>query len=459
MSSPERLDLFVIGGGSAGVRLARTAGALGARVAMAEQDRLGGTCVNVGCVPKKLLVHGAHVAHDLADAAGFGWHIEGARFDWATLRKGQEAEVARLNGVYRRIVSQAGVDILDGRATLEGPHAVRVDGRLVHAEHIAIATGAVPHRPSFPGAELALVSDDCFVLPRLPASLLVVGSGYIALEFAGIFAALGVETTLAVRGFRVLPRFDPEVSAFVRSEIEKKHVRVKTGREVVRLEPRSDALCATFDDGSEHRAEQVLLAVGRTPNVAGLGLESMPLPRSAAGAILRDAEFRTGVPSIRALGDVTGGMQLTPVALAEGTALAHTLFGGRGPVAVDHETVPTAVFSMPEVASVGLSEPEAAARGGALRIYTTDFRPLRHTVSGSPERMFMKLVVDDASDRVLGAHVVGGGAAEIVQGVAIALRCRATKAQFDATLGIHPTGAEELVTMRTPTRRVEAKAP
>jgi glutathione reductase (NADPH) len=443
-------DLFVIGGGSAGVRLARTAAALGAKVALAEDGRLGGTCVNVGCVPKKLFVYAAHVAHELADAAGFGWSIATPSFEWMRLRENEEKEIARLNGVYRGLLERAGVTILDQRAELAGPSAVAIGGRTIAAEHIAIATGAIPRRPGIPGEELGMVSDDCFVLEALPRSLAVVGGGYIALEFATIFAGLGVDVTVVIRGERLLPHFDRDVATVVEREITGKGVKVVRTMCAERLERRGDRIAMVGGGGREVVADRVLFAIGRSPNLAGVGAEPLGIRLKADGAIAVDEHFRTSVPSIHALGDVIGHIQLTPVALAEGTALARTLFEGHGAVRVDYADIPTAVFTIPEVATAGLTEPQARAKHGEVTVYQTDFRPLKHTVSGSTERTYMKLVVDRASDRVVGVHVVGAGAAEIVQGAAIALKCHATKAQFDATLGIHPTSAEELVTLRTP---------
>lgn len=450
MSRPFEYDLFVIGGGSAGVRLSRTAGALGAKVALAEGARMGGTCVNVGCVPKKLFVYAAHVAHELADAAGFGWTIPTPSFEWMTLRANEEREVARINAAYRGIVQGAGVEILDANASIEGPHAVRVGDRIITAEHIAIATGAAPRRPAIPGAELGIVSDDCFVLERLPRSIAIIGAGYIALEFATIFQGLGVDTTVISRSGRVLPHFDRDVGVVVQRELEKKHVRVVAGRYPERLERRGDRTVAVLDDGSEVIADTVFFATGRTANVAGLGLDRVGVRLKADGAIAWSDGYQTSVPSIRAIGDVIGHIQLTPVALAEGGALARTLFGGGDWVRVDYDNIPTAVFTMPEVATVGLTEVQARLKYGDVTAFETDFRPLKHTVSGSSERMYMKLVVDTASDRVVGVHVVGTGGAEIVQGAAIALKAGATKAIFDGTIGIHPTSAEELVTIRTP---------
>lgn len=448
------LDLFVIGGGSGGVRVARTSGALGAKVALAEDARLGGTCVNVGCVPKKLFVYASRVAHELADAAGFGWTVPEPRFDWRTLRANEEKEVARLNGIYRRLLEQARVDVLDARATIVGPHTVRVLGRDITAEHIVVATGSAPRRPAIPGADLAMISDDIFVLEALPRSIAIVGAGYIACEFASIFRNLGVETTLIARGERLLPHFDRECGLFVHREMAKDDVHVVCERHVMRLEKRGDRVACVLDapthDGrAEILADRVLFAIGRHPRADAVDAPDLALRHLPDGGVAVDAEYRSSVPSIRAIGDVIGRIQLTPVALAEGTALAHTLFGGKGPVAVDYRDIPTAVFTTPELASVGMTEAHARS-SHAIDVYRSEFRPLQHTVSGRDARTLMKLVVDRESDRVLGCHIVGEGASEMVQMVAVALKAGATKRHFDATIGIHPTSAEELVTMRTP---------
>ncbi|MDQ3034702.1 MAG: glutathione-disulfide reductase [Myxococcota bacterium] len=448
-------DLFVIGGGSGGVRLARTAGALGAKVALAEDDRLGGTCVNVGCVPKKLFVYASRFAHEIADAAGFGWTIPAPLFDWRVLRANEEKEVARLNGIYRRLLEQSRVEIVDARATIVGPHAVRVGDREITAEHVAIATGSSPRRPAIPGAELAMVSDDVFVLDALPRSIAIVGAGYIACEFASIFQGLGVETTLIARGERLLPHFDRECGLFVHREIAKQDVHVICERHVMALEKRGDRIACvlhapTADGRAEVVADQVLFAIGRHPRTDAI-TGDVTLKHLPDGGIAVDDEYRSSVPSIRAIGDVIGRIQLTPVALAEGTALAHTLFGGKGPVTIDYREIPTAVFTTPEVATVGMTEAHARNHH-VVDVYRSEFRPLKHTVSGRDERTLMKLLVERDTDRVLGCHIVGEGAGEMMQMVAVALKAGATKRHFDATIGIHPTSAEELVTMRTPVK-------
>jgi glutathione reductase (NADPH) len=450
-------DLFVIGGGSGGVRLARTSGALGAKVALAEEARLGGTCVNVGCVPKKLFVYASRIAHELVDAAGFGWQIEKPHFDWKVLRTNEEKEVARLNGVYRRLLEHSQVEILNARATLAGPHTVRVGEREITAERIAVTTGSSPRRPAIPGCELGMISDDVFVLDELPRSIAIVGAGYIACEFASIFRSLGVKTTLIARGERLLPHFDRECGLFVQNEMAQTDIDIICERHVTSLERRRDQIACVLDtplaDGvSEVIAEKVLFAIGRHPRTDAIMSGDIELKQLPDGGIAVDAEYRTSIPSIHALGDVIGRIQLTPVALAEATALAHTLFGDKGRVDVDYRDVPTAVFTTPEVASVGMTEAHARSRHD-IDIYRSEFRPLMHTVSGRKTRTLMKLVVDRETDRVLGCHIVGEGAGEMMQLVAVAMKAGATKSHFDMTIGIHPTSAEELVTMRAPAAR------
>lgn len=447
-------DLFTIGAGSGGVRASRMAAAHGARVAVAEERHLGGTCVNVGCVPKKLMVYAAHFREDLDGAAGFGWRVGEAAFDWATFRANKDREIRRLNEVYAHLLRGAGVEVLEGRARIAGPHTVEVRGadgatRRVTARHILVATGGRPIRPEIPGAEHCLVSDDVFHLERMPRRLVIVGGGYIAVEFAGIFHGLGAEVTLVYRGPHLLRGFDDDLRFFLTEEMRKKGIDLLLNQRVESVERAGDGLVCTLAKGRLVEADAVLYAIGRRPNVDGLGLETVGVELGPRGAIRVDAWSKTTADGVHAIGDVTDRMNLTPVALAEGTALARTLFGG-APTTVDYAGVPTAVFSLPPLATVGLTEAQARERHGDVVIYTSEFRPLRHTLSGSPERAFMKLIVDRPTDRVLGAHMVGPDAPEIVQGLAIALKCGATKAHFDATLGIHPTAAEEFVTMRTP---------
>ena len=441
-------DLFTIGGGSGGVRASRVAAVYGARVAIAESGRFGGTCVNVGCIPKKLLSYAAHFRDDLEDAAGYGWSLAAPRFDWPTLIANKDKEVARLNAVYERLLATAGVEILRGRAVLRDPHSVEVGGRAWSAQHILVATGSRPQIPDIPGKALAVTSDEVFRLERLPPRAIVVGGGYIAVEFASIFNGLGVRTTLAYRRHRLLREFDAELGTRLGEEIRKKGVMLHFGAEPVAIARQPDgALEVTCGDGQHARAELVLFATGRVPNSSGLGLEAAGVKLGPIGEVLVDAYSRSSVDSIHAIGDITNRINLTPVATTEGMALAKTLFRGE-PTAPDYDNVPTAVFANPNLASVGLSEEQARERHGAVEIYRTSFRSLKHSLTASEERIFMKLVVDAASRRVVGAHMIGPDAGEIIQGVAIAVKLGATKAQFDATIGIHPTAAEEFVTLR-----------
>lgn len=446
----DALDLFVIGGGSGGVRAARVAASLGAKVALAEERWLGGTCVNVGCVPKKILAYGTHVAHELEDARGLGWSFDGARFDWGTLVAAKNVEITRLNGVYRSMLEKAGVRIFDARATLDGPGHVRVGDERIAARHVIVATGGKPYRPSCGGADLAWTSDDVFFLERLPSHVVVVGAGYIGLELASVFSGAGVEVTVVARHDRVLGRFDPDIQHHILGEMERRGVRFLLGDGSRSVERAGGGLRVVRERGAPIETGGVLFATGRRPRVEGLGLESVGVSLADDGYVHIDEAFRTSAPGVYAIGDVVGRLQLTPVALAEGMALAHTLFDGPGLRTVDYASVATAVFAGPPVATVGLDEPTARAAGHDVVVFRSDFRPLRSAVSGTKDRTMVKLVVDRPSDRVLGVHVVGADAPEIIQGFAVALRCGATKAQFDSTIGVHPTTAEELVTQRTP---------
>jgi glutathione reductase (NADPH) len=437
-------DLFTIGGGSGGVRASRVSANLGARVAIAESDRFGGTCVNVGCIPKKLFSYAAHVHDELKDAADFGWNIPEPGFDWARLLANKDREIARLNGVYERVLANAGVSIFRGKALIRGKNEIEINGKNVTAKHILVATGSWPQKPAIPGAELAITSNEAFALAQLPKRALVVGGGYIAVEFASIFNGLGVKTALAYRGARLLRGFDAELGTRLGEEMGRKGVAVLLKTNPSKIEK---GLKVTFEDGSVQEFDLVLFATGRKPNSAGLGLEAAGVKLAADGAIAVDKYSRSSVDSIHAIGDVTNRINLTPVATAEGMALARTLFGG-APTPVDHENVPTAVFAHPNVGTVGLSEEQARERFGKVDIYKAAFRSLKHTMGASEEKIFMKLVVDAASQRVVGAHMIGPDAGEVIQGIAIAVKLGATKAQFDATLGIHPTAAEEFVTMR-----------
>jgi glutathione reductase (NADPH) len=446
-------DLFVIGAGSGGVRASRISASYGARVAVAEERYLGGTCVNVGCIPKKLLVHASHFAEDFEDAEGFGWSVGERKFDWARLIANKDTEIERLNSVYGRLLDEAGVTRMDGRARLVDPHTVEIDGRTHTAANLLIATGGWPTLPVIPGIEHAISSNEAFHLQSLPERVIVVGGGYIAVEFAGIWNGLGAQTTELYRGELFMRGFDDDLRRTLADEMRKKGIDLRFNANIARIEKHRGALRARLEDGTEIDADQILFATGRAPNTAGIGLAEAGVALDAAGAVVVDPYMRTSVPHIFAIGDVTNRLQLTPVAIHEGMAVAATLFKDR-PTRPDHEDVPTAVFSQPTLGTVGLSETDARARYGALDIYRTSFRALKHTLSGRDERTLMKLVVDRASQRVVGAHMLGPDAGEIIQGIAIALKMGATKAQFDATIGIHPTSAEEFVTMRTPVASV-----
>jgi glutathione reductase (NADPH) len=446
------VDLFVIGAGSGGVRCARMAAAAGAKVAIAEERYLGGTCVNVGCVPKKLFVLAAHYHEDFADAAGFGWDPGEVQFEWARLRTNKDREITRLNGVYRTLLESRGVKIIESRARLVDPHTVEVGGECISARHVLVATGAWPYVPDFPGREHVVTSNEMFHLEHLPARAVVVGGGYIAVEFAGILNGLGVETTLAYRGDSLLRHFDADLGAALATELPRKGVSLRLGAEVQSIEKRSvGGLRVLYADGSVQDTELVLYATGRRPYSHGIGLEECGVELRPDGSIVVDDYYRSRVPSIHAIGDVIGGPELTPLALAQGMALVSTLFKAE-PRTVPLENIPTAVFSQPSIGTVGLSEADARVKHGDIRVYSSGFRALKNTLSGNPERTLMKLVVDADTDRVLGAHMIGPDAGEIIQGLAVALQAGATKAMFDATLGIHPTAAEEFVTMREPVR-------
>jgi glutathione reductase (NADPH) len=440
-------DLFTIGGGSGGVRASRVSAACGARVAIAESGRFGGTCVNVGCIPKKLFSYAAHFREDFEIAKGFGWTVGEPNFDWNTLLVNKDREIARLNGVYERVLTLAGVQIFRSKALVVDKHAVQVDGKTYTARHILVATGSWPVIPEIRGREHAISSNEAFHLERLPRRALVVGGGYIALEFASIFHGLGVRTTLSYRGKRLLRGFDAELGERIAEEFLAKGLNLHFGAEPVAIEKKPDGLDITYSDNSRRQADLVLFATGRKPNTANLGLEKAGVKLAADGAVIVDKYSASTVDSIHAIGDVTSRINLTPVATAEAMWLARTLFRGE-PTPVDHENVPTAVFADPNLATVGLSEEKARERFGAVDIYKASFRGLKLTMTDKKERTFMKLVVERSSQRVVGAHMIGPDAGEIIQGVAIAVKLGATKAQFDATIGVHPTAAEEFVTMR-----------
>ena len=429
------------------MRASRVSASYGAKVAIAESHLFGGTCVNVGCIPKKLFSYAAHWREEFEVAQAYGWSTSEPAFEWRTLLANKDKEIARLNAVYERLLSAVGVEIIRGRATVLDAHAVEVNGRRYRAKHILIATGSWPVIPPIEGREYAITSNEAFHLERLPERALVVGGGYIALEFASIFHGLGVKTTLSYRGKRLLRGFDADLGERIADEMTHKGLKLHFGGEPAKIIKHADGLEVCYTDGPHQKTDLVLFATGRKPNTAKLGLERVGVKLAPDGAVIVDQYSRSSVESIHAIGDVTNRINLTPVATAEAMWLAKTLFGGK-PTPVDHDNVPTAVFANPNLATVGLSEQMARQRYGEVDVYKTYFRPLKLTLTEKKERVFMKLVVERASQRVVGAHMIGPEAGEIIQGVAIAVKLGATKAQFDATLGIHPTVAEEFVTMR-----------
>ena len=444
-------DLYVIGAGSGGVRASRIAAGHGARVAICEDSRVGGTCVIRGCVPKKLMSYAAHFAEDIEDAAGFGWQIGETRFDWPRFLQRKNAEIDRLNQIYLKLLANSGVTLHEGQGRLLDAHTVEVAGRQYTAEKILIAVGGRPVKPEFPGHELSLTSDDIFYIETLPRRMVIIGGGYIAVEFAGIFNALGSEVHLLYRGEQILRGFDADVRRALAREMAAKGVHIHLHAGVQAVEKKGEERVVHLNTGETLSVDTVLCATGRVPRTEGLGLDKAGVYVNEKGEIPVDHDSKTNVANIFAVGDVTGRIALTPVAIQEGHAFADTQFGNK-PWCPSHENVPSAVFSQPPVASVGLTEGEAHTLHESLDIYLSEFRPLKHTLSGREEKTLMKLVVCRETDRVLGCHMVGPDAPEIMQGVAIAIQCGATKAQFDATVGIHPTAAEELVTMRTPAR-------
>src|SRR3984957_8262060 len=449
------VDLIVIGGGSGGVRAARIAAGYGARVMIAEEYRMGGPCVSRGCVPKKLFVIGSHIQHEIEDAAGFGWSIPPVTFDWRTLVANKDKEIARLEGIYTSNVEKSGARIAKTRAVLEDAHTLRLaNGETVKAKHVLIATGSAPnHGEAIPGIEHVISSNEVFHLPELPKRIVIQGGGYIALEFAGIFAGFGSDVTVVYRGGNILRGFDEDVRAHVRAEMEKQGITILTGNTVARVDKHGKEFTTHLSNGSSVASDQVMFAIGRHPNVANLGLEKAGVAINPNnGGITVDGFSKTSVPNIYAIGDVTHRTNLTPVAIREGHAFADTVFGKRQ-VQVDHANIPTAVFCQPEVGTVGLTEAQARAQFSHVDIYKANFKPMKATLSGRDTRVLMKLIVDATSDRVVGCHIVGDDAAEIVQVLGIAVKMKATKADFDATMALHPTAAEELVTMRTPSAR------
>jgi len=444
-------DLYVIGAGSGGVRAARFAAGFGAKVAVAESRYLGGTCVNVGCVPKKLLVYGAHFAEDFEQSSGFGWSLGEANFDWATLIANKDREINRLNGIYRNLLVNSGVTLHEAHAKIVGPHEVEVNGERFTAKNILIATGGWPQIPEIPGHEHAISSNQAFFLKALPKRVLVVGGGYIAVEFAGIFHGLGANTTLLYRGDLFLRGFDGSVRKHLQEELTKRGMDLQFNADIARIDKQPDgSLKATLKDGRVLEADCVFYATGRRPMLDNLGLENTDVQLTDKGFIKVDEQYQTSEPSILALGDVIGRVQLTPVALAEGMAVARRLFKPEQYRPVDYKMIPTAVFSLPNIGTVGLTEEEAREAGHEVVIFESRFRPMKLTLTECQEKTLMKLVVDGKTDKVLGCHMVGPDAGEIVQGLAIALKAGATKRDFDDTIGVHPTAAEEFVTMRTP---------
>ena len=440
-------DLFVIGAGSGGVRACRIAASLGARVAVAEERYFGGTCVNVGCVPKKLFSYAAHYFDDFEDSKGFGWDFDNLRFNWSVLKANKDIEINRLNGIYKSMLDSNQVDIFEARARISGPNEIQVDGKTLSAKYILVAVGGWPWTPDFPGSELTVSSNDVFAMDQLPTEIAIMGGGYIAVEFASIFSRLGCKTSLIYRGDQLLRGFDEDIRKFITAEIGT-HVDLYLEEDVLKIVKKNNKLEVSFKSGSKLSSEMVLAATGRRPLNEDLGLETVALQLADNGAIKGDKSFQTAQPSIFAVGDVIDRIALTPVALAEGQIVARSLFSGDGK-AMDYRNIATAVFCHPNIGTVGLSEQEALDAGLEIDVYQSTFRPLKHTLSGRNEKSMIKMIVDRLSERVVGLHIVAADAGEIVQGLSVAINCGATKADFDRTIGIHPTLAEELVTMRT----------
>jgi glutathione reductase (NADPH) len=442
-------DLVTIGAGSGGVRAGRRAAGYGARVAVVDYGPLGGTCVNVGCVPKKLLVYASHFAEDARLARDFGWHVGSLDHDWNEFVARKDKEILRLNNAYRTLLHKAGVEFIEGQAQIDGPHRVVIGDRILTTRHILIATGSRPRQPLLQGSELSISSNEAFFLKNRPRKIVIAGGGYIAVEFAAIFHGLGAEVTLVHRGANFLRGFDEDIRETLRTAYLERGIDLKFNLKVEAMEKSGDGLIATLSDGAGIVTDEVMFAIGRAPLIEGLGLDTVEVKLDDAGAIIVDALSQTTAANIHAIGDVTNRMNLTPVAIAEGEALARTLFDDC-PTPPDYSNVPSAIFSQPAAGTVGLSEETARLQYESVDIYKTEFRPMKQSLGNNREPSMMKLVVDKASDRVLGVHMVGSEAGEIVQGFAVALKCGATKAQFDATIGIHPTSAEEFVTMRAP---------
>ena len=442
-------DLFVVGGGSGGVACARRAASHGARVGLAEQSSMGGTCVHRGCIPKKFLVYASHFRHDFEDAAGYGWSVGESRFDWPTMVAAKSKELARLEGIYRRLLKESGVTAIDGRGALRDTNCVAIGEERYSADIILIATGGWPFLPDLPGIELAITSNEAFDLPQLPKRIAIVGGGYIACEFACIFNGLGVDTIQLYRSDMILRGFDMDIREICCDEMRKSGIDVRLNASAVKLEKTATGIALTTTAGDVLEVDQVLFATGRAPNTAGIGLDEAGVVRNHNGAVTVDSGSRSNIASIYAVGDCTDRVNLTPVAIHEGRCLAETLFNDN-PQIPDHRNIPTAVFTQPEIGTVGMSEEDARTHCAAVDIYKTRFRPLKHTLTGRGETVFMKLVVDRADDRVVGCHMIGTAASELSQLLGVAIRAGATKAQFDETVAVHPTTAEELVTMYEP---------
>jgi glutathione reductase (NADPH) len=440
-------DLFTIGAGSGGVAGSRRAGSYGARVAICEESRVGGTCVLRGCVPKKLLVYGAQFADAFADAAGFGWHLPPASFDWPSLIAAKNQELDRLEKIYRTMLKNSNVELIEGRGVVTDPHTVEVGGRSYTADKIMVATGGHPTVPALPGIEHVISSNEALDLPELPRRIVIVGGGYIAVEFAGIFRGFGSEVIEIIRREDLLYGFDDDLRVALAQEMRNRGIEIRTRTQVARIDEFDPGYTVVTTHGDEISADLVMYATGRKPNTRGLGLAEIGVQLNAEGAVVVDEWQRSTVPNIYAVGDVTDRLNLTPVAIAEGRAIAETLYNDN-PVRMDHNDVPTAVFSQPPIGTVGLTESEARRKYGEIDVYCARFRPMKNTLSGRDERTLMKIVVDAKSDRVIGCHMLGADAPEIIQGMAIAVKCGATKKQFDQTVGIHPSAAEEFVTMR-----------
>ena len=449
-------DLFTIGAGSGGVAGSRRAAMYGAKVAIAESVRVAGTCVLRGCVPKKLLVYGVHFADELEDAAGYGWTIGARSLDWAKLIQAKDKEIDRLHGIYVKMLNDSGVEIINGRAEIAGPHEVRINGRTVRARHILIATGGRPEKPDIPGVGHAITSDEALDLKALPKRMVIVGGGYIAVEFAGIFAAAGVEVTEIIRADAILRGFDPDIRSHLTAEMQKRGIKIRPGVRIARIDKTGAGYRLTSDAGETFDTDLVMYATGRVPNTGNLGLEDVGVHLNKRRAISVDEWQQTTVPGIYAVGDCTDRINLTPVAIAEARGVAETLFN-RNPMKMDHHTVPSAVFSQPPVGTVGLAE-DAARQIAPVDVYRAVFRPMKFVLPNRDEKTMMKLVVDRQSNRVLGAHMVGPDAPEIIQGLAIGVKAGLTKAQWDRTVAIHPTAAEEFVLMRDPVKPPAAKA-